>query len=172
MPLCFFLRQKVGFVELFSASEVSERLTGSSDLAELDLWLGLLRQTLCQLLTATEIIKASVFSTVAAGLCPSQLLLRPEHSGPDEPDCPLCCIQLRPLFTNSRHCQLRFPRVSTLLNYQCWHCWITFGGTSWSPQCGDLNVFLQGSSAISAPGSCSPLTVRRQPMRTSLKVSH
>lgn len=92
MKLCSFVRQKNGFVELFSAfspSEVSERLTSSSNLTEPDLWLGLL----LQLLTATETIKASVFPTVAAGLCPSQLLFNPEHGGPDEPDCPLCCIQ-------------------------------------------------------------------------------
>lgn len=38
------------------------------------------------------VIKDSVFSIMGFGLCPSQLPVRPAHSGLDEPDCPLSSI--------------------------------------------------------------------------------
>lgn len=142
--------------------------------------LGPLCQTLPKLmhklLTATEIIKASVFPTVAVGLCPSQLPFRPQHSGPDEPDAPLSCIQLLPLFTSIVSSSLR---ASILLNYQCWHCWITFGGPSRTRRRGemvtqkvDLSVFFRVPVLSLLPTHVPFSTsVKIKLMRSSWKVS-
>lgn len=159
-----FLRQFCWtFFSAFSASEASEPL---NRLHKLSLWLALLRPPLCQLLTATEIMTASVFSTVAAGLCPSQLVrARAQRAGWARLSIMLlsaaAIIHRRPPLSAALP-----PRASLLLNYQCWHCWITFSGTSrttamWRFKC--VFYFFQGSSGISAPGSGSLLAVKWQP---------
>lgn len=92
--------------------------------------------------TATGIM-ISVFSIVVFGLCPSQLLVRPEHSRPDEPDHSLSSIQLMLLYPDSRHivtdCPYSYFHLSYLPKHlfdyraranRCWHLLITSGSTS------------------------------------------